>query len=596
MPVYSDNWKQNMGARILSHDAVDYDFIKSWIFRCNYGHGNKCQKRPVPVRPLVEIDVIHCSTRKLVPVQLFSPSGHPSLEFVTLSYLWGPPQAAGQTSVVDGKIPDEVPRVIEDAITVVTKLGLEYLWIDRYCIPQNDPVVRKAQIQQMGEIYARSALTIIAAAGTGPDHGLPGVSVPRIPQLSAQIGKYTIADLGFLATDMWHSKWDTRAWTYQEGLLSPRRLVFTDHAAYFQCREMYCYENLTLPIYDLKASHLMVFDSDRVFNRIFPVAKSPPGELMKRITTLFKREISYDTDVLDTLVGIFAEFRDRPRMSNELVRRGSIISPACGSPEVPLDRVDTLYGLPLYHKRAFQKQHNSHLSPTAILILALCWGISGAVLRRNVFPSWSWAGWKADQSSKDGASLSFGRLDTLINRQTWTGGDHPPPAAFPVSIEVLATDGSWTNWEKCWEDIVATPEISEKTTALRIRGWTCNLKLERKESKWKLHSPEKLDSQDNILDHIDEQDLGLPSQDGCTLSLKALAVYIDYPHALTFRDDSNKGQNVRMLLLREIQSGDFERVGLLSHTFPGNELSYNTRQNRFKAEGIDFQLEKLVIV
>jgi hypothetical protein len=388
MPVYSDDWDRNMGARTISHDSVDYDFIKSWIYHCDYGHDNECQKRPVPVRPLVEIDVIHCATRRLVPVQLFSPSGHPSLEFVTLSYLWGPPQAAGQTSVVDGRIPDNVPRVIEDAITVVTKLGLEYLWIDRYCIPQNNPVVRNAQIQQMGEIYVRSALTIIAAAGTGPDHGLPGVSVPRIPQLSAQIGKYTIADLGFLVKDMWRSKWDTRAWTYQEGLLSARRLVFTDHAVYFQCREMYCYENLTLPIYDLKASHLMTFDSDRVFNRIFPVSKSPPGELMKRITTLFKREISYDADLLDTLVGIFAEFRDRPRKSNEWARRGSIISPACRSPEVPLDRVDTLYGLPLYHRRAFQNQYNSHLSPTARLILALCWDISGGILRRKIFPSW----------------------------------------------------------------------------------------------------------------------------------------------------------------------------------------------------------------
>ncbi|KAK4031316.1 hypothetical protein C8A01DRAFT_42220, partial [Parachaetomium inaequale] len=240
-------------------------------------------------------------------------------------------------------------------MTVVTKLGLKYLWVDRYCIPQNDPVARKAQIQQMGEIYSRSALTIIAAAGSSPEHGLPG-----------------------------------------EGLLSPRRLLFTDHAAYFQCGKMYCYENLTRPIYNLKASTLMAFDADKVFVRIFPVAKSPPGELIKRITTFFEREMSVDNDVLDALAGIFAEFRNRPRVSDEMVSRGSIITAHCDTPEVSLDRVDTLYGLPLYPKHAFQWQYN--LCPTAIVALALCWDIYGPVLRRKDFPSWSWAGWKVDRT------------------------------------------------------------------------------------------------------------------------------------------------------------------------------------------------------
>jgi hypothetical protein len=123
---------------------------------------------------------------------------------------------------------------------------------------------------------------------------------------------------------------------------------------------------------------------------------------------------------------------------------------------------------------------------------------------------------------------------------------------------------------------VATPERSEKTTAMRIRAWTCDVKLKRKESKWKFHSPEKLAREGKILHHIDEQDLGLPSQDGCMLSLRALALYIDYPRPLSFANDNDKGQNVRMLLLRHVQRGNFKRVGLLSYTFLGSELSYNS--------------------
>jgi hypothetical protein len=344
----------------------------------------------------------------------------------------------------------------------------------------------------------------------------------------------------------------------------------------------------------------MAFDADRVFHRIFPVAKSPPGELIKRITTFFKREMSYDKDVLDALAGIFAEFRDRPRMSKEKVRRGSIITAYCDTPNVPLDRVDTLYGLPLYQKQAFEKQYD--LSSTATLVLALCWSISGAVLRRKDLPSWSWAGWKADlrperkQLYRYSHEMSFGTLDGLINRQGWMSADNPPPVAFPVSIEVSTVDGSWTNWEENWQDIVANPDVSEKAKALKIRGWTCRLRLERKESKWKLCYPEKFDDSGYNLKYIDEMDLGLPSQDGCTLSLKALVVYIDPPSKLSILPRDENRQGVKVLVLREVQAGTFERVGSRSHTFQGGELSYGTGLHGFKAEGIDFQLEALVIV
>lgn len=44
-------------------------------------------------------------------------------------------------------------ELIHNAIEVMRKLQCQYLWVDRYCILQDDPVVKAAQIQQMGTIY-----------------------------------------------------------------------------------------------------------------------------------------------------------------------------------------------------------------------------------------------------------------------------------------------------------------------------------------------------------------------------------------------------------------------------------------------------------
>ena len=83
---------------------------------------------------------------------------------------------------------DDLPLVISDAIEVVKRLGYRYLWIDRYCIPQNDSAVKHIQIKKMDRIYSCSILTIIAAAGDGPEYGLPGVSSRhRTEQLSVQV-------------------------------------------------------------------------------------------------------------------------------------------------------------------------------------------------------------------------------------------------------------------------------------------------------------------------------------------------------------------------------------------------------------------------
>jgi Heterokaryon incompatibility protein (HET) len=131
-------------------------------------------------------------------------------------------------------LPSNVPQVILDAMTVTLNLGHQYLWVDKYCISQNAGSEKHEQVRNMDVIYRDACLTIIVASGEPGCHSLPGFSRPRVhqPQVSIGEGLYVSP----MPDPLWvirNSCWATRGWTYQEALLSRRRLVFTDHQVYF---------------------------------------------------------------------------------------------------------------------------------------------------------------------------------------------------------------------------------------------------------------------------------------------------------------------------------------------------------------------------
>ncbi|KAH9207973.1 heterokaryon incompatibility, partial [Leptodontidium sp. 2 PMI_412] len=153
--------------------------------------------------------------------------------YVTLSYLWG---EGGNEMPFSGRLPLKTPRTIEDALLVTLRLGFQYLWIDRYCINQDNVGETYAQLRLMGSIYRNSELTLIAAAGDDPSYGLPGVGKRhRTPLASAQIGHHFLRQARDISHVVWESRWHSRGWTYQEGILATRRLVFTDEQVYFEC-------------------------------------------------------------------------------------------------------------------------------------------------------------------------------------------------------------------------------------------------------------------------------------------------------------------------------------------------------------------------
>ena len=171
---------------------IPWDLVRTWLEFCRCHHGIDCsQGEPSTLGSLRLIDC-EATPRKVVPYS----SG--VMSYAALSYVWGASVENVNTrrSLASGNLPLILPRSIEDAITVATTLGFRYLWVDQYCIPQDDENEKPHQIQLIDEIYHRAELTLIAAAGRDASYGLPGVgATPRKLLRSIKIGVDTLIDI-----------------------------------------------------------------------------------------------------------------------------------------------------------------------------------------------------------------------------------------------------------------------------------------------------------------------------------------------------------------------------------------------------------------
>ncbi|KAJ5547158.1 Heterokaryon incompatibility [Penicillium frequentans] len=176
-------------------------------------------------------------------------------------------------------------------------MGERYLWADRLCIIQDDADDKKSQIEAMGDIYSSAQLVLVAAYGDSMEYGIPGISAPRkAAQHSEDVLGLRITNVIRDAEDDPLNMWDTRAWTYQEAVLSNRRLSFTDTRAFFECERLICHEDQ--------------FNLEEIRNELFSARLSIPedGSRFQSFTRHLKhytsRNITYRSDAHKALYGI----------------------------------------------------------------------------------------------------------------------------------------------------------------------------------------------------------------------------------------------------------------------------------------------------
>lgn len=229
------------------------------------------------------------------------------------------------------------------------------------CIDDNDKSEKHSQIQQMGDIYTSAQLTIIAAAGTDPSHGLPGVTEARMPMPAlnyVQSGDLTFFNYPQSGTDdIADSIWASRAWTFQEGFLSRRRLFFTERQMIYICQWSIAADALR----DLSLPRRNEYGFVRDMlppSRSSEIHGIKAGQLL--IESYSGRNLSIESDALDAISGAL----------NTLYHHSSPTQNVCGVVCCHSFNQDSVF-----------------------LKIALNWFHKTPCSRRESFPSWTSLGW-----------------------------------------------------------------------------------------------------------------------------------------------------------------------------------------------------------
>jgi hypothetical protein len=383
-PLFPSRHKLDVEKCISVHsikpDRVEFSIVRRWLQLCSRHHGESCSSSTVPDIPGFQL--LNCKAKKLEPYI-------PGMEFIALSYVWGT-NVNEQMHQNNEQGYSVFPQTIEDALKVTRELGFQYLWVDRYCIPRHDDRVKHIQIANMDLVYNCATLTIVAAGGQNSASGLPGVSRSRDLQPSINVGKYDLVSaLSNPVRDVRHSKWMGRGWTYQEALLSKRRLFFTEKQVYFECGRATFMETVTEP------EELLFAQADAAMkreihsgsidtlldtrHRLFPAdylsqISEGPWLIQHRLADYTARSLTFESDTLNAFLGILRHFRNLE----------------CS--------ISHVWGVPVLWSSA------AKWSAMEGFATGLSWigffPTTQVIERRFEFPSWSWAGWKMPISPK----------------------------------------------------------------------------------------------------------------------------------------------------------------------------------------------------
>ncbi|KAH7377834.1 heterokaryon incompatibility protein-domain-containing protein [Pyrenochaeta sp. MPI-SDFR-AT-0127] len=316
-----DGVPQQRGSPV-SDDWINIDTISSWIQECNKNHTGSCHgisdlwQVIERVSGLIFIDVErNC---------LVGPSFHGSeaCEYIALSYVWGTSTGEPFQTVLENfdalqqenafNIPrysSRMPKTIRHAIDLTQALGIRYLWVDKFCIIQDDHAGKAQQIAAMASIYANAYITIVVAEGEDGDSGIPGL-FPGMPR-TQPYPLFQFSDTCKMLPDrpmtsLRKSKsapYHSRGWTFQEFTISPRVLVFHDQTVSWACKRDLQSE-IGMTAWNLMIEKRLFYAEDQTMWRSWPNLLAYAGN----VEDYSSRNLRFNTDILNAFDAVLTVF------------------------------------------------------------------------------------------------------------------------------------------------------------------------------------------------------------------------------------------------------------------------------------------------
>jgi len=369
-----DHGNGSLGRRI-SASVADMSLIKRWITECEHEHNGQLEKARDHANFVETTRLVDSRAREQVTGTFYAidlverciKSVEPIERYVVLSYVWGRAKQlrhvmSNHISLMsEGSLAPEnygalLPRTILDAMYLASRLGERYLWVDALCLVQDGPSFAK-EVQNMDRVYSMAAWCLVAASARDADSSLPRIGHEDHTRTEFQHVETIRGDpltvmLPFLAVYLNSSLWNTRAWTYQESVLSTRLLIVSESQMYFTCH------------------HGLAFYEDRAFERAVKQASyRPDGHIhgvQRRsnievyagaVAQYTRRQISFPEDTINAFSGVLSMLQD--------YFQGPFL---VGLPSTEIDQALLWYPL------RDQSRRKSKMG-------------------EDLFPSWAWAGW-----------------------------------------------------------------------------------------------------------------------------------------------------------------------------------------------------------
>ncbi|KAI0545820.1 heterokaryon incompatibility protein-domain-containing protein [Xylaria curta] len=252
---------------IALRPTVEYcvEFINTRLADCLSSHKYYCNRFAEQELPTRVIDV---GTKDTAPKLL--ESGGRKAKYVTLSHCWGKreyhPLRTTEASLSGhyNEIPwTDLSQTFQDAILITRELGIQFIWIDSLCIIQDSPADWETESARMAEIYLHSHLTLSATASSDGSGGCLRSRAPdgverkndttlrtgeKLRNIPLNLGETDIfiRKAAKQTHDIMHQRFKdyqdnspllSRAWVYQETVLSPRTIHFHQEELVWECRE-----------------------------------------------------------------------------------------------------------------------------------------------------------------------------------------------------------------------------------------------------------------------------------------------------------------------------------------------------------------------
>jgi hypothetical protein len=299
--------------------------------------------------------------------------------YATLSYVWGGVlgESTGPHVNLQPNGYTDIPYAslaptLQDAVVLVARFGLRYLWIDRLCIEQSSNADFEHEVTKMGTYYAMGALHLGSLDASNSEDRL----ITHHNPLSFTPFEYTSACGRRIRLESRYATWThdladqryqnarllTRGWVLQERVLAPRTVYFTGDphgSLLWECREETWGEHGIYP---------SIFEEARMSN--FHVTKAQISRALGTSATL-PRQMFWQSLISDYTSCSTTFPTDR---WNAIAGLSFIISQQLG-----LDILDGLWLYCLPVELLWRPKHGTRSSR-----------INNSTRITSIAPSWSW--------------------------------------------------------------------------------------------------------------------------------------------------------------------------------------------------------------